>query len=104
VHLSAKRTEAGIEIGFIRQTRKGGDSWEQVEVPLGEASEAYAVDILDGGGAVLRTLPSSATAVLYPAAQEITDFGGVVAELRIAVCQLSATAGRGFQRKATLHV
>ncbi|MBS8258754.1 hypothetical protein DYI23_00860 [Roseibium polysiphoniae] len=104
VHLKARRLSDGIEINFIRQTRRGGDSWAQVDVPMAEESEAYEVDILGGGGTVLRTLSSSIPSVFYPASGEIADFGAQVSELSFAVCQLSATAGRGFQRKATSHV
>ncbi|MEJ8473963.1 baseplate multidomain protein megatron [Roseibium algae] len=104
VHLKARRTSEGIGISFIRQTRRGGDSWEQVEVPLGEANEAYAVDILAPDEAVVRTLTVTTQTALYETAQELSDFGAPTAELSIAVCQLSATAGRGFQRKAIFHV
>ncbi|MEP0456442.1 MAG: hypothetical protein ABJD57_26605, partial [Roseibium sp.] len=104
VHLKARRQGDDIEISFIRQTRRGGDSWAQVEVPLGEENEAYEVDILGVDGGVLRTLVTSVTSVFYPLTDEISDFGAQVAELSFAVCQLSATAGRGVQRKATSHV
>ncbi|NVK33683.1 MAG: glycoside hydrolase TIM-barrel-like domain-containing protein [Rhodobacteraceae bacterium] len=105
VHLRAKRLPSGLSITFVRQTRRGGDSWDQVEVPLGEALEAYEVDILDAGGStVLRTLTSSEPSCLYASGDEIADFGGPVSSLTFAVCQMSATAGRGFQRKVTCHV
>ncbi|WP_417667332.1 baseplate multidomain protein megatron [Roseibium sp.] len=104
VHLKARRTASGIRISFIRQTRRSGDSWEGVEVPLGEDVEAYEIDILRPGEAVLRTLTAAVPEVLYPAADEIADFGAPVATLSFSVCQLSATFGRGFERKATCHV
>ncbi|WP_417684631.1 baseplate multidomain protein megatron [Roseibium sp.] len=104
VHLKARRTALGIRISFTRQTRRSGDSWEQVEVPLGEESEAYEIDILGPGDEVLRTLSATTPEVLYPAADEIADFGAQVPSLSFSVCQLSATSGRGFERKATRHV
>ncbi|WP_417693274.1 baseplate multidomain protein megatron [Roseibium sp.] len=104
VHLSARREAAGISLRWIRQTRRGGDSWEQEEVPLGEASEAYEVDILGPGDSLLRTLASTAPQVVYTSAQELADFGAPQSSLTFSVVQLSATAGRGHPRKAVLNV
>ncbi|ADZ71342.1 baseplate multidomain protein megatron [Polymorphum gilvum] len=103
VHVRARRTAAGIVLAWIRRSRIGADGWEQLEVPLGEAAEAYEVDVLDGA-AVLRTLRATTPEVLYPAAEELADFGAPVANLTVAVVQLSETAGRGQPAKAILHV
>ena len=62
-----------MTFSWIRRTRIDGDSWLG-EVPLGEDSERYAVDILSGS-TVLRTLDAAAPSVLYAAADEIADFG-----------------------------
>ena len=48
VHLSALRAGGGVVFSWIRRTRINGDAWEPVDVPLGEESEAYALDILSG--------------------------------------------------------
>ncbi|HEY4775549.1 MAG TPA: glycoside hydrolase/phage tail family protein, partial [Xanthobacteraceae bacterium] len=100
VHLSARRTGAGVVVSWIRRTRRDGDGWE-AEVPLGEEREAYETDILSGSN-VVRTLASSEPAVLYAAADELADFGAPQASLTVRVAQLSATVGRGFARTATL--
>ena len=53
---SAARARAGdLTLTWVRRTRIGGDSWDGVEVPLGEDSERYEIDILDGAD-VMRTL------------------------------------------------
>lgn len=104
VHLRARRGAGGITLSWIRQTRSGGGSWEQEEVPLGEEIEAYEVDILDGGGAVLRTLQAVTTEVFYPAADEVSDFGGPVTALPVSVAQRSRRVGRGDERKVVLNV
>lgn len=105
VHLKARRVSGRISIAFIRQTRRNGESWDQAEVPLAEELEAYEVDILASpSGAVVRTLSANAPTLVYSQANELTDFGAQQSELTISVCQLSATAGRGFSRKATFHV
>ena len=73
--LSAVFTAGGdLVLSWIRRTRIGGDSWNQTDVPLAEESEAYAIDILDGGGNVVRTLTASTPTIAYTAAQIATDF------------------------------
>ncbi|ODN72443.1 hypothetical protein A6302_00189 [Methylobrevis pamukkalensis] len=101
VRLTARRVAGGdIAIGWIRQTRVGGDAWEQVEVPLGEDTEAYAVDVMAGAD-VVRTLASASPSVVYTAAAQSTDFGAPPASLTIVVHQLSATHGRGLPATAS---
>jgi hypothetical protein len=106
VHVTGSRNGAGdLTVTWQRRTRIGGE-WRDGTgtVPLGEASEAYDVDILDGpGGAVLRTLGdlSSPTAV-YGAAERTADFGAPQATIHLRVVQLSASIGRGFPAFASL--
>lgn len=103
VHLRAVRSGAGIVLSFIRRTRHDGDSWEAEEVPLGETAERYEVDILDGV-MVKRVLQTSVTQVLYPAADEIADFGAPLTAITVRVVQMSAVVGRGYPAEATLVV
>jgi hypothetical protein len=103
VHLSARRTGAGVTISWIRRTRIDGDSWDAGEVPLGEESQTYEVDILDGGD-VVRTLTANAPSVLYSSADELADFGAPQTSLSIRVAQVSATVGRGFAAAAILNL
>lgn len=100
VHLSARRAADGIRIGWIRRTRIDGDGWG-VEVPLGEEREAYTLDILGSGGAVVRSIQTTAPQALYAAADELADFGTPQASLIVRVAQLSATVGPGFAATAT---
>lgn len=94
VHLTATRQANGDHLlSWTRRTRVGGDDWEPSDVPLGEDSEVYTVDILRGG-AVVRTLQTSQPSVLYTAAMAATDFpsGG---PLHFTVAQISTAFGRG---------
>lgn len=102
VHLRAARGSAGVTLRWIRRTRAEGDSWSG-EVPLGEDREAYEIDIMSGS-TVLRTLTSTAPAVLYATADEIADFGTTQTSLTVRAAQLSATAGRGIAAQASLRV
>jgi hypothetical protein len=101
VHLNAVRGGSGVQISWVRRTRIDGDSWEAADVPLGEDSEAYAVDILSGA-TVKRTLSVATPSALYAAADEIADFGAPQASLSVRVTQLSAAVGRGIAAEATL--
>ena len=69
--------------------------------PLGEATEAYEVDIFASSGAatagtpVLRTITASAQSCTYTSAQRATDgTGSTVVHMR--VYQMSAAVGRGY--------
>ena len=102
VHVTARRDGSGVTFTWIRRTRIDGDSWVG-EVPLGEDSEQYALDILSGGS-VVRTLNTAAPSAFYAAADELADFGTPQGALHIRVAQFSATVGRGFAADLTLTV
>jgi GTA TIM-barrel-like domain/Putative phage tail protein len=103
VHVAAERSSEGIRIAWLRRTRRDGDGWEAIDVPLAEDSESYQVDILKSG-AVLRTLVSSAPSVLYAGSDELADFGTAQPALDLRVVQMSAVAGRGFEKIVTIPI
>ena len=100
VHLRAVRQSGGVYLSWVRRTRVDGDGWSG-EVPLGEESEAYAIDILSGGS-VVRTIACAAPSALYTNAEEIADFGAAQTSLTIRVAQMSSTVGAGFPTQRTL--
>lgn len=104
VHGRARRSGSGVAITWIRRTRDpAGDSWEGTEVPLGEASEVYDLAILSGA-TVVRTITALAPSHLYPAAEELADFGTPQTQLAIRIRQLSPSYGPGAALEATIHV
>ena len=102
VHVSARRTAEGIALAWIRRTRIDGDGWTG-EVPLGEESERYAVDIVAGDD-VVRTFETESPSALYAAADEIADFGTPQTSVTVRVAQISPTVGRGFVAEVTLSI
>jgi NlpC/P60 family putative phage cell wall peptidase len=81
---------------WVRRTRAGGDSWQGLEVPLGEDEERYRLDILDGpGGAVLRTIETTEPVFSYTSAMQTTDFGAPQWNVSIRVAQVSPVYGPG---------
>lgn len=101
VHVRARRTVAGVEIGWTRRTRVDGDSWEAAEVPLGEEHEAYRLEVMDGAS-VVRRIDVALPSFFYAAADEIADFGAPQPFLDVRIAQLSASAGPGRWREARL--
>lgn len=109
VHLAAGRTANAswdIAIKWVPRTRVGGEWRDYVDVPVGEATESYEVDIFDSTFTTLkRTLTGlSSPAATYTSAQQVTDFGSNQTTIYIDVYKLSATVGRGFRARATLTV
>lgn len=98
VHLQGKRDPETGDWTFlwVRRTRLGGDSWQGLEVPLGEDEERYQLDVLDApGGAVLRTVEVTEPTYLYTAAMQTTDFGSTQFNVPIRVAQVSPVYGPG---------
>jgi hypothetical protein len=94
------RDAAGnITINWTRRSRIDSSWRNNVDVPLGEASEAYEVEIYSNSSftTVKRTISGLTTAnASYTAAQQTTDFGSNQSTVYAIVYQLSAVVGRGF--------
>ncbi|MGO4704510.1 glycoside hydrolase/phage tail family protein [Microvirga sp. 2MCAF38] len=103
VRVTARREPGGVRLSWLRRARRDGDAWDPVDVPLGEEAERYEIDILLGG-LVRRTLVSTEASILYPASQELSDFGSTQTQITIRVAQRSAVVGRGFDRTVTLPI
>jgi hypothetical protein len=93
-HVRARRNAAGVVVSFVRRGRIDADGWETTDIPLGEAREAYEAEIVSPTGR--RVLRSETPSILYPAAQELVDFGAPQSVLTLSLYQMSATVGRGF--------
>jgi hypothetical protein len=103
VHLRARRVTDGVVISWVRRTRREGDAWEPSEIPLGEESEAYEVDVVQAG-TVIWTLSSASASVLYAAADELAAFGVPQTALSLRVAQKSVVVSRGFEAAAVVSV
>ncbi|GAA6189407.1 glycoside hydrolase TIM-barrel-like domain-containing protein [Litorivita sp. NS0012-18] len=96
VHLRADPIAGGdYAISWIRRTRIAGDGWDTIEVPLGEESESYLLQIRLGGALVreqILTVPSWT----YSAAMQVAD--GTAGGFEVTVAQISASYGAGAKR------
>lgn len=95
-----------ILITWLRRSRLGRTLMSGVDIPLGETTEAFQIDILDPGSpaTVLRTLTTAIDSVLYTHTQQVADFGLALPllELDVAIYQMSSVVGRGTPARATL--
>jgi hypothetical protein len=96
VRPNARRSQAGVTITWIRRSRIGADNWDQADVPLGEAREAYLIEILSGG-ITRRRYETAEPALVYPSADEIADFSTAQASLSLRIRQVSESAGPGLE-------
>jgi hypothetical protein len=101
--LRARRDPAGLLLSWIRQTRIDGDIWEALEVPLGETSETYSLEILNGAN-VVRHETLLAPNFVYQAAAITQDFGTNPSSLAFRVAQVSAAFGAGTKAQRTFNV
>jgi len=104
VHVAGARDGSNnLALSWVRRSRIGGEWSDGTEaVALGEAVEAYEVDVLGPGGAVLRTIAVSAPAAAYSAAAQIADGLAPGAPVAVRVYQMSAAVGRGHPAEATV--
>lgn len=102
-HPRARRTDAGVEISFVRRGRLDADDWTALDIPLGEASEAYEIEILEGA-TVKRVLRCASASALYSTEDELADFGGAQSRLSLRLFQISARVGRGFPLTAQVSL
>lgn len=103
VRLRARRSPLGVALSWIRRSRVAGDSWEAVDVPLGEEAERYRVTIRAGGD-VIRVVETEAPTMLYEEAHELADFGGAQNVLDVELAQFSVVAGLGHSRRGLVSV
>jgi hypothetical protein len=74
-HVDSSRSSGDITITWIRSSRVGHEWRDLVDNPLGELTENYEIDVMDGS-TVVRTLEATSETVTYTSAQQATDFGG----------------------------
>jgi hypothetical protein len=89
-----------LTIAWHRRSRIGYGTLNAI-VPLGEASEAYEVEIMNGA-TVLRTIASGTQSASYSAANQTTDGLTPGNPVSVRIYQLSATVARGYAGVATV--
>ena len=99
-HLRAEAANSGdLGVSWIRRTRIDGDNWQPLEVPLGEATEAYVIRVVQSN-LILREEPSNGPGWTYPSAAKTAD--GIVGPYRVDVAQVSDRFGAGPFRSVAI--
>jgi hypothetical protein len=92
-HLRGTALASGAtDVAWTRRTRIDGDLWGSGDVPLGEASEAYLVQVL-ASGTIRREVRTTVPRWTYAATDKAND--GVTGDWLVRVAQLSDRFGPG---------
>lgn len=107
VHLGGGRDADGnLTIKWVPRTRVRGQWRDNVDVPVGEDTEDYSIDIYDGPGynTVVHTLSASSPTVAYSRALQDTHFGtsAPVEPCYVDIFKLSADVGRGYALRGSI--
>lgn len=103
VHARLTQMPDGLRVSWRRRTRIGGDDWAALDAPLGEAEEAYELEVLKDGDVVLSRTVETPEALLTQA-ELAPFFEGEVWSLDVRLYQLSARWGRGAPFAGTLYL
>jgi hypothetical protein len=102
VHVAGVRDGSNnLALSWVRRTRLQAPGLGLGPVPLGEASEAYQVDIYSGA-TVVRTISATTPTASYSAAEQTADGLTPGNPVTLSVYQLSDVRGRGFPAIATV--
>lgn len=103
VHLRCAAVPGGnLSLNWVRRGRIDADSWLGEDIPLGEESERYRIEVaLAGGGGALRTAETPTPQWTYPAALQALDFPSRPAAVVFTVRQISPSAGAGLPARRT---
>jgi hypothetical protein len=94
---------SGVALSWIRRGRVDADSWDVTEIPLGEDSESYRLEIFDGA-TLKRSETITAPNYLYSTTNITADFGMMPTSFTIRVAQLSTALGAGVTLERIINV
>lgn len=94
-----------LNVSWTRRSRLSAID-EVEDPPLGEATEEYVLEILDGAGILKRTVTGLTTPdYVYSSANQTTDgFTPPLSTLQMRAYQISAVVGRGYTKTETVDV
>lgn len=102
VHVAGVRDSSGnLTISWVRRSRVDAEWRDGVDIPLGEESERYEVEIYSGL-TLKRTIATTSPTASYSAAEQTADFGSTQSSVSVKVYQLSAVVGRGYAASANI--
>ncbi|RYE43975.1 MAG: hypothetical protein EOP24_26370 [Hyphomicrobiales bacterium] len=92
-----------IVLTWARRTRLS-QQWWLGNVPLGEESERYVIEIYSSSAftTLKRTLTSTTPTVTYTSAEQVADFGSNQTTVHVRVYQVSGTVGVGHELQQSI--
>lgn len=96
VHLDARRQSGDLLVSWIRRGRISADGWEGEDIPLGEETESYRIEVRNGANVLKRTVTVPTQSWTYPTASIVADFPVFPATAVLTIRQLSASVGAGL--------
>lgn len=89
---------------FVPRGRVDNEWVNGQDVPVGEETEAYEIDVMTGSDSdvVVRTIEVSEPSFEYSAADQITDFGSEQSSITFRIYKMSTIVGRGRVYEVTL--
>jgi hypothetical protein len=100
----ARRVQSGIQLSWVRRASGDGDSWALPDVPQPIVAEAYLVSMLNSVGTPLRTIEVQGSSYLYPAAEELADFGVIQTQISLSICQMGPAGRLGYRLEERISV
>ena len=102
-HVSGFRDGTGsLTVSWVRRARMNGDWKPYTDVPVGENSETYQVDVVSADGNIKRTITVNEPKAEYSANEQTADFGSLQAVVRVRIYQMSEVYGRGAVKEEFL--
>jgi hypothetical protein len=94
--------DGDVLLHWTRRTRRGGGAWTSVDVPIGEESEQYAVQIFNSDYSLCARVEfiGGAQSYTYTAADQVADFGATQQTIFFSVGQIGF-ANIGTQTRGT---
>ncbi|WP_430256329.1 baseplate multidomain protein megatron [Neorhizobium sp. DAR64872/K0K18] len=103
VHIRGVRLADGAaQFRWIRRGRVDADGWDGRDIPRDEPDEGYRVEILGTSGVVVRRVEVEAPLFLYPASDELADFGSQQPSLTLSIRQIGQAVPLGIAALATI--
>ncbi|RPE71299.1 putative tail protein [Pacificibacter maritimus] len=100
-HLRAAANGSGdTSFTWLRRSRIDADSWQSVDVPLGETVESYVVQVIQSGS-VLREDYVATPSWTYTASQKTAD--GLTGPYSVQIAQISESFGPGLYKRIDLN-
>lgn len=97
---AGRNASADVVIKWKRRGRLNAEWRDYTDIPLGESSENYEIDITDSSYAtVKRTLSSTTETVTYLIEQQAADSPSTITEVYGIAYQISAVVGRGYGKR-----